>query len=128
MENTWAALVFSAALLAPGVAAAAPRSAPARIATADTAVLVAAEPGGPRLLSLGGPSGAAFQARGGHRLIDHVEIDGVARPVRWALQTVTRAPDGRGITYVYASRSPKLRLRWEWRARLEHGPIEHTIS
>ena len=49
-------------------------------------------------------------------------------PVQWKFAAQQTGPHHRSITFIYTSAQPKLRLLWQWRARAQRGPIEHTIT
>ena len=96
------------------------------IRTTETQVRVEPGPTAPRLLTL---QAAATQWRNGEpqKLIDQARIGDRVIPVHWQLNRAASHSDQRRTVYVYDSKSPSLRLSWEWTARAIHGPVEHTI-
>lgn len=98
----------------------------ARIKTADTEVKVAPGLTAPQLLALrAGREQWSNQAP--QTLIDRARIVDRTIPLRWRFNPSASRSDARQVTYVYDSTSPRLRLTWEWIARSDRGPIEHTI-
>ncbi len=61
------------------------------------------------------------------RLIDSVEVQGHAVAVKWIFNRAISHIDAKGVTFVYDSALPKLRLTWTWRVPLSSGPIEHSV-
>jgi len=98
------------------------------LSTSDTTVTVEAGDQAPRLIALSLHGGWALQGRVAERLPDHVEMHGLARPLKWRLDPAASHEDSSEIALVYLSDSPALRLVWRWRARAASGPIEHTIE
>ena len=61
-------------------------------------------------------------------LIDSVEIDGRIVPVHWKVSIANSSRvTPNAVTFVYRSASPRLRLSWQWKARADFGPLEHSI-
>jgi hypothetical protein len=57
-----------------------------------------------------------------------VEIDGAPLPITWQRKPeLDEHENARHAVLVYESAQPHLRLRWEWQARANFGPIEHRI-
>ncbi|HSB75179.1 MAG TPA: hypothetical protein VLC12_05970, partial [Terriglobales bacterium] len=115
------AVLFAAAALA------AAQTSP-ELRTADTVLRFAAGANAPLLTSLQPAGQQAWTNRTGETLIDHVEADGQALPVRWQFNRAASHSSARGVAFVYDSASPRLRLTWEWKARAAQGPIEHQIT
>ena len=57
-----------------------------------------------------------------------VEINGASVPVSWQHKANSTRTNPRHVVFVYESAQPHLRLRWEWQARADFGPIEHRIT
>ena len=100
----------------------------ATIATGEVKVRLEAGPATPRLLSLHGNGNQQWVNRGADPFIDAVEQGGKRVPVSWKLGPEASRITDRGVTFVYESDSPKLRLRWIWSARSRSGPVEHSVS
>jgi len=100
---------------------------PATISTPETTVRLENTAEGPRLGELKTQDGTVWKNRQAETLPTSVEIDGKAVPVKWEWNRGASRADGKEVSYVYDSASPKLRLTWEWEARAEHGPVEHQI-
>ncbi len=96
-----------------------------QLASAETAIAVQAGEHAPRLATLRLQGGPAWTNRADEPLPERVEVRGHAMPVVWRLDRLASHSDGKRITLVYVADSPRLRLRWEWRARASHGPLEH---
>ncbi len=56
-----------------------------------------------------------------------MEIDGKKVSLDWKLDSSASRRDAQHVAIVYENAAPKLRLTWEWNARAQFGPIEHTI-
>lgn len=99
----------------------------ARLETLDTAILLDAQPNAPRLITIASPGFLHWTNTSPEKLIDSVFIDGNQTAVHWQFdQSASRSHSGR-VSFVYESKSPHLRLTWEWQARAAFGPIEHQI-
>jgi len=48
--------------------------------------------------------------------------------VNWRLDRGASRFESKDIQIVYVADSPPLKAVWRWRARAEHGPIEHSVS
>jgi disulfide oxidoreductase YuzD len=59
-----------------------------------------------------------------------VEIEGTTVPVKWLPKPELGESGGdlRNVVFVYESAEPHLRLRWQWQARGDFGPVEHRIT
>jgi hypothetical protein len=96
------------------------------IRTADTELQVEPGPAAPKLVAL--RAGATkWSNRKPQALIDRARDGNRIIPLLWHFNPAASHSDGRHIVYVYDSTWPRMRLTWEWIARADHGPIEHTI-
>ena len=100
---------------------------PVKLSSAETEITLDPAQNAPRISTLAFFAGTAWRNRAPEMLIDHVEISGSAKPLRWELRTNTGTADRTLVRFVYESRNPHLRLYWEWRVRSDIGPIEHGI-
>jgi hypothetical protein len=98
-----------------------------RVATADTILVMVAGLKCPSVLSLASPLGVTWKSQQPQQLIEKVQIHGEWESIHWKLESVKRDHAGNGVTAIYGSSTPRLRLYWEWQARARSGPIEHTI-
>src|SRR5690348_8701130 len=96
------AVLFAAAALA------AAQTSP-ELRTADTVLRFAAGANTPLLTSLQPVGQQAWTNRTPETLIDHVEADGQALPVRWQFKRTASQTSARGVAFVYDSASPRLR-------------------
>ena len=99
----------------------------ARLATADTILVIHAGLEAPGVVSLASPSGITWKNQRPEHLIDKVEVGASWQPLRWKLDSFQRDLRGGRVTAIYLSLQPRLRLVWGWRARARRGPIEHDI-
>jgi hypothetical protein len=97
------------------------------LASADTAIAVEAGEQAPRLATLKARGATAWKNRADETLPGQVEVNGAAQPLVWRLDRHASRLDSNQIQLVYVTDSPRLRLKWQWRVRAGHGPIEHTI-
>ena len=119
--------IFVAGLLLMGPALAASQTVH-RLASADTFVRVEAGAHAPRLLGLGRAGAQPWENQAEDALPDHVTTDsGTVLPLAWHPNALLSHFDRRRVSLVYDSITPRLRLRWQWRARSAHGPLEHDI-
>ena len=91
------------------------------------------EPQAPRLEWIEGTKAAGtkddFWSNGeGEPLPAGVEVNGTRIPCNWQLKPELGHADTRHVVFVYESEEPHLRLRWEWEARADFGPVEHRIT
>jgi Melibiase/Glycosyl hydrolase family 36 C-terminal domain len=98
------------------------------IATAETAIVVAAGEHAPRLLSLKLQGAVAWINTRDEALPEHVEIQGATLPLTWRLDRAASRVESKDIQIVYVADSPHLKAVWRWRARAEYGPIEHSVT
>ena len=97
------------------------------LASADTAIAVEAGEHAPRLTTLKAPGATAWKNRADETLPEQVAVHGVAQPSVWRLDRSASRFESNRIQLVYVTDSPRMRLKWQWRVRAGHGPIEHTI-
>jgi Melibiase/Glycosyl hydrolase family 36 C-terminal domain len=100
----------------------------AELVTADTSIAVEAGEHAPRLRTLKGGGAAAWENRALETLPEQVEVGGAARALLWRLDRLASRADATQIQWVYLSDAPRLKLKWQWRARAGLGPLEHTVT
>ncbi|MGH8121635.1 MAG: glycoside hydrolase family 36 protein, partial [Rudaea sp.] len=93
----------------------------------DTRLTLQADASAPRILRLASPSGAAWESAVAQVLIDHAMVDGATRQLHWQFDRAASRVQATSLTLVYETHNPDLRLYWEWQARSQHGPLEHSI-
>lgn len=109
--------------------AAVPMHGSVAIGNADNRVFVQADPASPRVLRLAADRRAGWtMADVAGRLIEHATVDGRDVALHWRFDPAASHADSDSVELVYDNRVPRLQLRWRWRARALHGPIEHTIA
>lgn len=99
----------------------------ASLSTKQTAVNVQAGDETPRLINLRSGNAAAWNNAASESLIDSVQIDGRTVPIHWKLDRTDSHVGPKSLEFVYRSASPNLKLHWEWLARADFGPVEHSI-
>jgi alpha-galactosidase len=99
----------------------------ASLQTSDTRIAVEAGGNSPRLVSLEVPGQPKWANRTSETLVQSIEINGTNSPVHWQLDGDASRVDGKGVSFVYQSSAPHLRLTWQWRVSAPYGPIEHQI-
>jgi len=64
------------------------------------------------------------------RLPASVEVNGAPVAVKWRLKPELGEAAGRvrKVVFVYECAEPRLRLRWQWEARADIGPVEHRVT
>ena len=97
----------------------------AKLATADTTVLLAAAEGAPRLVLLGGHGQTPWRNRAEEILPAYVVRNGERLPLTWHLVREGGTPNC--VSFIYESELPRLSLGWVWEARAKSGPVEHHI-
>ena len=117
------ALFFSPLLLA----ADSPAQQTFSLRTADTVLRVQAAPSAPAVLDLATSDGTVWTNRLPESLPASVELAGKLLPLSWIWNSAASHADSRGISLVYDSASPHLRLTWLWEAPQSFGPLEHRI-
>ena len=60
-------------------------------------------------------------------LPESAEVNGARLPVKWVRKKNLEHFGARQAVFVYESANPHLRLRWEWDARGDAGPVEHRV-
>ena len=127
------ARAFACTLLLAGAAtAAAPgRAAPAEfyanLANADMAIRLSAGPTAPRLTELASGNGAAWSNSAAEPAPEGVVVAEKTQGLVWHFDRAASRIGPRAVTFVYRADAPRLRMVWEWRARGDHGPLEHTV-
>ncbi|HEY8009469.1 MAG TPA: glycoside hydrolase family 36 protein [Rudaea sp.] len=94
----------------------------------DTQLTLQAEASAPRILRLASPAGPAWESAAAEALVDHATVDGATKELHWRFDRAATRVQATSLTLVYETHNPDLRLSWEWQARSQHGPLEHTIS
>jgi len=120
-------MIFACALAALALDTPAANSQNIQLASTETTITVEAGTQAPRLVELRLQNGESWQNRAPELLIDRVEIGGATRRLSWHLQPSACTTSSDAVRLVYEADSPRLRLTWEWRARADQGPLEHTI-
>jgi hypothetical protein len=98
------------------------------VSNSDIQVVFKAGDHAPRLLWFGPARGNIWRNNTEEPLPNSVEVDGATVPVAWQLKPELGRADGHHVVFVYESENPRLRLRWEWEARADFGPVEHRIA
>ena len=106
---------------------------PAVVSNSSIRVALIADPRAPMLEWVQGTKSSG--ARGNYwfdgvdePLPANVELSGTIVPLVWALNPALGHADSRHVVFVYECAAPHLRLRWEWEARADFGPVEHRIT
>jgi alpha-galactosidase len=120
-------IVWCLALLAPTHGLASYGQVNAVIRTRQTIVSLHAGDESPQLTRLQSEGLPVWRNTASESLIDSVEIDGRKTPLHWELDREHSRVSSKSVVFVYRSSSPRLRLSWEWVARADFGPIEHSI-
>lgn len=98
----------------------------AALHTSDTRIQLEAGPAGPKLSTLQHGS-VVWRNQSTKPLIPQVDIRGQNLPVEWKLNVKESVVEHDKVRFSYDSVSPNLRLTWEWEARSDRGPVEHSI-
>jgi hypothetical protein len=98
-----------------------------RFGNRETHITVEAGATAPQVLTLAGPVGAAWDDAVAQTLIDRATTNGVVTLLHWQFNRAASRSTATSLTLVYETRQPDLRLYWQWRARSQHGPLEHSI-
>ena len=93
----------------------------------DAQLVVEASVTMPRIRRLLPATGPALEGDAGNPLMGFATIDGKASRLHWQLDREASRVDGKSLALVYRDPGFRLTLSWEWQARGEHGPLEHTI-
>ena len=123
-----ACFVLLCSFVFPACLASVPTHDPITVGNADNRIVVQADPTSPRVLHLAGGGSVVWTMAdvAGH-LIDRVTVDDRDVALHWRFDPAASRADGDSADLVYDNQDPRLRLRWQWRVRALHGPIEHTI-
>ena len=98
------------------------------VSTSDVKLTLNGSGPQPRIAIMDGPSHLSLTNRAEEPLPEKVEINGAAVPVQWKHKpNLDQYPDPHHAVLVYESVNPHLRLRWEWQARADFGPLEHRV-
>jgi alpha-galactosidase len=99
------------------------------VSTSDVKLMLHGSGPQPRLAILFGPAHLDLMNRAEEQLPAEVEMNGTRVPVTWQYkkERLEHQYPHRAV-FVYESANPHLRLRWEWQARANFGPIEHRIT
>jgi len=105
-------------------------SAPTLVKDADVTVALRAGEQGPRIESIDGSQSNTWSNVADDRLPASVEVNGAPLAVKWHFKPELGETDGRlrKVVFVYECAEPRLRLRWQWEARADFGPIEHRVT
>jgi hypothetical protein len=79
------------------------------------------------LVSLRTPAQPEWTNSQSEDLPAHAEAGGKSSALEWHRNLGLSRTTGQRVVFVYETKSPHLRLRWEWTARAAFGPIEHRI-
>jgi hypothetical protein len=101
---------------------------PAIVATRDVTLALRAGEHAPALAWVSGIPGFHFTNAADEPLPASVEVNGDQVALTWELKPELAHADKRHVVFVYESAEPHLRLSWEWQARADFGPIEHSIT
>jgi hypothetical protein len=99
----------------------------ARLTNGSNSLVVTADLQAPRISSLATSDGSAWQGQQPAHLIDHAIVGGREQRLRWRFNPALSHSDGRSVSFVYDAVGVALRLSWEWQARAEYGPFEHSV-
>ncbi len=97
------------------------------LSTSNIHIALSASGPQPHLVWISGPAGLSLRNRAPEQLPSSVEINGASVSVKWQHKADLDTADSHHVAFVYESMQPHLRLRWEWLARSDFGPIEHRI-
>ncbi|MGN2254924.1 alpha-galactosidase [Frateuria sp. GZRe12] len=125
LRPAWACLLLG--LLAAWPPATWAQSSPIRIGNLDNRIAVRDGESAPELLELARPGGVAWQGAAAAALIGHADVEGREVALHWRFDPDASRHGADAASLVYEDRAAGLRLRWDWRARASHGPLEHVI-
>ena len=112
----------------PWRAQASEQASPVTLATKDVRIELSAGSHAPRLTRLSTTAGSVWRNQQEETLPKSVEIKGKTTPVVWMLKPVQGSADAHHVSLVYESAQPHLRVRWQWEARADFGPLEHRVT
>jgi hypothetical protein len=98
------------------------------VSTSDVKLMFDGSGPQPRIALIDGPAHLSLTNRAEEQLPANVEINGTRVPVAWRHKQEFDQLQDHHAVFVYESAEPRLRLRWEWQARADFGPIEHRIT
>ncbi len=97
------------------------------IGTRESLITLEAGPDAPRVASLALRGASPWLNSAAEILPGRVLVGDHEQPLHWRWVRAASRRSPRRVEFVYAAEIPRLRLVWQWRARSQHGPIEHTI-
>ena len=100
----------------------------AEISTSDIHLALSASGPQPHLVWISGKAGLSLRNRTAEALPVTAELTGTKKPLAWQHKPALDTIEPRRVVFVYESADPHLRLRWEWQARSDFGPVEHRIA
>jgi disulfide oxidoreductase YuzD len=105
-------------------------SAPTLVSSADVTVAMRAGEHEPRIESIDDSQSNTWSNVADDRLPASVEVNGAPVAVKWRLKPELGEAAGRvrKVVFVYECAEPRLRLRWQWEARADIGPVEHRVT
>jgi alpha-galactosidase len=122
------ATISAALLICAASAGAAQQPRDPVVSTSDVKLTLSGSGPQPRVAVMNGPAHMLLTNRAEEPLPEKVEINGAAVPVAWKHKpNLDEYPNPHHAVLVYESANPHLRLRWEWQARADFGPLEHRV-
>lgn len=115
-------------MAAADIALAANASGPKLISNESITIALNAAEHAPKLLWAKGIPSFQFMNVATEALPASVEVNGASVPLHWELKPELGHAEKRDVVFVYDSDGPHMRLRWEWQARADFGPVEHRIT
>ncbi|WP_347260986.1 alpha-galactosidase [Rudaea sp.] len=98
-----------------------------RFGNRDARLVVEAGATMPRVRQLKPAAGEALEGDAENPLVASATIDGKTSRLHWQLDREASRIEEKSLALVYRDAGSRLALTWEWQARSEHGPLEHTI-
>ncbi|MGC2639699.1 MAG: alpha-galactosidase [Acidobacteriaceae bacterium] len=99
----------------------------AALSTADVTMQFYAGSTAPRLLSLRSRNSELWTNTAPEPLAASVERNGQRLPLVWHNMPSATVISPHRIAFIYELQQPHLRLTWQWSARADFGPIEHSV-
>ena len=99
-----------------------------RFGNRETQITVEAGATAPQVLSLAGSLGGVWDDVVAQTLIDRATTNDMVMPLHWQFNRTASQTNATSLTLVYETHQPDLRLYWQWHARSQHGPLEHSIQ